>query len=553
MSGPCPPPRKADRPLRAIDLFCGAGGLTQGLRDAGFEVTYALDRDRDSIATYERNHPGVRADCLSITELTPEEIAERSGGNIDVIVGGPSCQTFSTAGRKNGWVRKGDPRNDLWKKMLAVVETLKPRAFLLENVPGMLYWKQGEFGGIVLEEFASLGYTVVKDIRLAADYGVPQRRRRLFLIGILGAPYEFPAETHLGGWRRDTLDLWERRRVERGLHKHLRCWEAIGDLPAPGEADYMVPKARLTPFAKLMRGGDGPLLDHTPIAIPADHLDLVRYVPQGGTWRDIPGHLLPDRYRGMRRTDSTNLLGRLDPALPAYTITTQFNNVTTGCFTHPYADRALTVREAARLQTFRDDYGFEGAVASQCRQVGNAVPPLLAHVLVAGIARSVLGDAADELHPRPEPIRPAAALPAPPPADASTKARMRAQRRKDTGPEKALRKELHARGLRFRVDHKPLPDLRRKADVVFTRAKVAVFVHGCFWHGCPEHSRATKSNTRWWADKIAANKARDADTCSSLAVAGWTVVVVWEHEPPLRAAERIAGLLEAHLPDVEAA
>src|SRR3954447_8258126 len=123
-------------PLRAIDLFCGAGGLTEGFREAGFEITYALDKDEDSVETYKKNHPGVNVECVSITDRTPEQIAELAGGEVDVVVGGPSCQTFSTAGRKNVWVRKGDARNDLWKQMLAIVEHLKPKAFLLENVPG---------------------------------------------------------------------------------------------------------------------------------------------------------------------------------------------------------------------------------------------------------------------------------------------------------------------------------------------------------------------------------------------------------------------------------
>lgn len=538
-SQPAPNPE----PLRAIDLFCGAGGLSEGLRLAGVKIVYALDKDKDSIDTYRRNHPDTTADCLSITDLTPDDIAQKAGGKVDIIVGGPSCQTFSTAGRKNGWVRKGDPRNDLWKQMLAVVKRLQPRGFLLENVPGMLYWKQGEFGGVVLDEFAKLGYTVVKDIRLAADYGVPQRRRRLFLVGLRGTEgYEFPAETHLGGWRRDTLDLWENKRVERGLLKHIRTWEAIGDLPPAGVTERIVEHDRLTPFAKHL-ADDQPLRDHDLVPIPVDHLQLITHIPQGGTWRDIPGHLLPDRYRGMRRTDSTNLLGRLDPTLPAYTITTQFNNVTTGCFTHPYADRALTVREAARLQTFRDGYVFEGATASKCRQVGNAVPPLLAHVLVAGIAKALLGDDARKLHPAPKPVAPAATLPAPPATDAKTRARMSKQKKRDTRPETLLRQELHARGLRFRVDHKPLPDLRRRVDVAFPGPKVAVLVHGCFWHGCPEHSRDTKSNTKWWKQKIDANKARDADTIANLEAAGWLVIVVWEHEEPRQAADRLEPLV----------
>lgn len=545
------PPRGAQRPLRAIDLFCGAGGLTGGFRSAKYDVTYALDHDPDSVRTYAKNNKEVRVECISITERTPEQIAELAGGAVDVIVGGPSCQTFSTAGRKHGWVRKGDPRNDLWRKMLALVEHLRPKAFLLENVPGMMYWKKGEFGEKVLEAFGKLGYAVSKEILLAADYGVPQRRRRLFIVGLLGdQPFEFPDPTHLGGWRRDYLELWEQRRKERGLLRHIRAWEAIGDLPEPTPEGLVSAEpdiGRLTPFSRRMRGRrrSGTITGHQLFPLPADHLDLIRHVPQDGTWRDIPRHLLPDRYRGMRRTDSTNLFGRLAPDLPAYTITTQFNNVTTGCFTHPYHDRALTPREAARLQTFPDRYEFVGGLSSVARQIGNAVPPLLAHVLGSAIAEAVLGEqVASELHPAPKRIQPAARLPAPPPSDKKTRARMKRQARRDTEPEVLLRKELAKRGLRYRVDYAPVKGVRTKADVVFPRVKLAVFVHGCFWHGCPTHSRPTKSNTKWWAEKIAANRRRDRATAKRLASAGWRVERVWEHEPPANAAQRIAALVD---------
>lgn len=545
------PTRDVRRPLRAIDLFCGAGGLTEGFQAAGYEITYALDHDEHSIETYRRNHPQVAAECVPVEERSVEQIAS-AAGKIDVIVGGPSCQTFSTHGRKNGWVRKGDPRNDLWKQMLSLVEHLSPKAFLLENVPGMVYWKRGEFGAQVLEEFRNLGYAVSKEILLAADYGVPQRRRRLFIVGILGEePFQFPEQTHMGGWRRDYLELWEEKRQEAGLLRHISAWEAIGDLP-PAQADGLVPAepdpGRLSPFSRLMRGRrrTGQITGHVPSPISAETLALLSHVPQGGTWRDIPRHLLPDRYRGMRRTDSTNLYGRLAPELPAYTITTQFKNVTTGCFTHPYHDRALTPREAARLQTFPDAYEFSGNLTSVCEQIGNAVPPLLAHVLASAIARAVMGETRGErFHPAPKPVKPATALPAPPATDKKTQARMRRQARRDTKPELLLRKALTRRGMRYRVDVAPVEEVRSKADVVFPQAKVAVYVHGCFWHGCPEHHRPTKSNTKWWADKIAANRERDQVTREALERAGWTVVRVWEHEPPDDAADRIVGLVRA--------
>jgi DNA (cytosine-5)-methyltransferase 1 len=527
-------------------LFCGAGGLTQGLRDAGYRVTYALDRNADAVATYRRNHPDTVVEQTSITDLSPAEILRKAGGHVDVVVGGPSCQGFSTAARRSdGWHRKEDERNQLWRHMLAVVEHLRPRAFLMENVPGLVYWREGEFGELILRGFQALGYTVNHQILLAADYGVPQRRRRLFMVGLLGeVPFRFPEPTHHGAWRRDHLDAGEQERLQRKLLRHLSCWEAIGDLPSIGTGEQAPETTRYTdvrptPYMRRMRSPDGVVHDHTVRPLSDDHRSLIVHVPPGGTWRDIPSHLLPDRFRGMRRTDSTNLLGRLEPTLPAYTITTQFTNVTVGCNTHPYEDRSLTIREAARLQSFHDGYRFEGPPPSRARQVGNAVPPVLAAILAAEIARQISPGKAHRHHPRPAPIRPAASRPVAP-VDARTQTRMRRQRRVDTRPEVLLRQALFALGLRFRVHVRPLPDLRRTVDIVFPRLRLAVFVDGCFWHGCPTHARPTKSNTLWWADKIAANKLRDVETSAALREAGWTVERVWEHEDPTTAADRIA-------------
>jgi DNA (cytosine-5)-methyltransferase 1 len=534
--------------LRAVDLFCGAGGLSEGFKQVGFEVSFAIDSDLDSCETYRANHKTTDVEHAPITALTPSEIEGRAGGDVDVVVGGPSCQGFSTA-HKTRWNDPESERNRLWHHMLAVVGELRPKAFLMENVPGLVLWKNGNFGATILKEFRALGYNVSEPhILLAADFGVPQRRRRLFVVGLLGDEYfEWPEPTHLGGWRRDTLDLWERRRQELGLLRHLSCWEAISDLPllegttGHPAGPYAGPPS--TPFQRRMRRGATVLRDHEAQQLGEVHRQLVAHVPRGGTWRDIPPYLLPDRFRGMRRTDSSNLLGRLDPALPAYTITTQFTNVTVGCFTHPYEDRALSVREAARLQTFPDRYRFSGSLASRARQVGNAVPPVLAAVLADAIARQIGASAAVLLPPRL--LKPSAQLPAPP-ATATSRRRMKAQKRSDTRPEALMRGALARLGIAgYETDVRPLPDLRRTADAVFFAKKVAVFVDGCFWHGCAQHSRDTKSNTKWWRAKIDANRARDADTDRQLDEAGWTVVRVWEHESPDDAALRVVAALDA--------
>lgn len=536
-------------PLRVADLFCGAGGLSQGFKEAGFEIVLGLDRDKDSCETFELNHPGAVVVRKSITDVPPEQFAQL-GGPIDVIVGGPSCQGFSTAGRlgrlgrdaapdAERWVRPDDVRNDLWRHMLKVVEAVRPRAFLLENVPGLVYWKQGSLGETVLQAFEALGYAVDLKILLAADFGVPQRRRRLFVVGVLGdEQFQWPAETHMGGWRRDTLHFWEARRIASGKLPHISCWEAIRDLPpqtagAPASASYGG-RASTSPIATWLRRRNRVLRDHESAPLSDDHRRLLEWVPRGGTWRDIPPHLLPDRFRGMRRTDSTNLYGRLDPSRPAYTINTQFENPSTGCYTHPFEDRALTIREGARLQTFPDTYTFVGTLTSRCRQIGNAVPPLLAATLANALADQLLNGATPVWRVSIKPI-----LPATRPPTARTSARMVRQRRADTGPEIAVRRALHARGLRYRKGFSALTD-RRSIDIAFPSLRIAVFIDGCFWHGCPTHERPTKSNTLWWAEKIARNKQRDGQTNLDLEARGWLVLRFWEHEEPERIADAIA-------------
>jgi len=522
--------------LTAIDLFAGAGGLSEGFRQAGFEITYALDRDLDSCETYRLNHPGTKLDQLSITDRTPKAFA-RLVGEVDVIIGGPSCQGFSTHGRRD----PKDERNKLWRHMRHLVKAIRPKAFLLENVPGINYAHDGRTSIELIMLFERSGYTVHRATLLAANYGVPQLRHRVFVVGVRdGYDFSFPEPAHWGGWRRDTIDVWERDRQARGKLPHIPCWDALGDLPTIGDGVRRPwqPYGTFAPsdYAALMRAGSDVLRDHEASVLGEAHRELVKQIPPGGTWRDIPAHRLPDRYRGMRRTDSTNLLGRLDPERPAYTITTQYNNVTAGCFTHPIEDRALSVREGARLQSFPDRYRFVGSISSRCRQIGNAVPPLLAQQLACAIAEAIDAPLT--------PTRPLVVTPTARPPTAQTHVRMVRQPRRDTAPELALRRQLHARGLRYRVAQRPIDSLRREADIVCRPDKVAIFVQGCFWHGCPTHSRATKSNTKWWADKISKNKTRDDETRALLEAHGWHVEWMWEHEDPATAADRIVEVVQ---------
>jgi DNA (cytosine-5)-methyltransferase 1 len=536
--------------LTVADLFSGAGGLSAGFRSAGYAPVFALDKDGDSCSTYEKNL-GFAAEHASITDFEPADLAGKLK-DIDVIVGGPSCQTFSTQGRRFKWADPTDERTKLWRHMLAIVDEARPRAFLLENVPGLshkglAYEKDGQAQGEISEHFRKLGYTLRAAILLAADFGVPQLRRRLFVVGVSeGMTFEFPATTHLGGWRRDTLHKWEEERIKRGLLRHLSLGEAIGDLP-PLRSGSHKPDEYLrdaqSGYEKLMRADwTGALRDHEVRELGEKHLKLVRHVPAGGTWRDIPPHLLPERFQGgMRRTDSTNLLGRLDASRPSYTITTQFNNVTAGCFTHPDEDRALSVREGARIQSFQDCYEFTGTLASRCRQIGNAVPPLLAQHLACALASALDAEA--------KPLRPktlkSILAPVPATPDESTKDRMVRQRRSGTRPENRVFAALTSKGLAFARNLKPIDGLQREVDGCLFDVRVAVFVDGCFWHGCPTHSRATKSNTLWWREKIDRNRVRDQETDGLLRAKGWLVERVWEHEDPEEAASRVEAVVRS--------
>lgn len=383
--------------LRAIDLFCGAGGLSQGFRQAGFDVRLGVDFDEDACATYRLNQPGAQALVADLRLLSAADLLDAAGlDEVEIVLGGPSCQGFSTHGRRSGWVRPDDSRNFLYREYARIVEELQPLCFVMENVPGLLYYDDGRFWERIRRRFVRAGYRVRHELLLAADYGIPQLRRRLLIVGTrLPGAVEFPARTHVGALRRDHRELWETRRLAKWPHlaPHVGVWDAISDLPmieaGEGEEHCRYGGPAQTNFQRRLRKDSRWLYDHQAAPLSEGHLRQVEHVPEGGTWRDIPLDLLPKRFARIRRTDSTTLFGRLERTFPAYTITTQFNNVTTGCYTHPLQHRALSAREGARIQTFPDRYRFVGSLESKCRQIGNAVPPLLAEVVAQAVVAHV--------------------------------------------------------------------------------------------------------------------------------------------------------------------
>lgn len=370
--------------LTAVDLFCGAGGLSLGLGRAGFDVVAAVDNDRHAMQTFEANHPHTKALLGDVREMTARDLIG-NGGALDLLAGGPCCQGFSTHGKR--WA--DDPRNLLFVEFLRLVDETRPRFLVMENVRGLLLAKRGAFHREILEAFQNLGYDVEGRVVNAADYGVPQLRHRLIYIGsrrtearvAYPQPTHFPVES-VGG-------LTSPYRTVR---------DAIGDLPLLGE-EFLEEPIRYatrprTKYQELMRAGAGPAVsNHVARRISDNAMRIVQQVGQGQGLRSLPLDELPPRFKRMRtisdgslRRDCTTLYHRLAWDAPAYTITCYFRNVSAGPFVHPVDDRALSTREAARIQSFPDDFVFRGA--SIPRQIGNAVPPLLGEAVGTAISEA---------------------------------------------------------------------------------------------------------------------------------------------------------------------
>ncbi len=381
-----------------VDLFCGSGGLSLGFQEAGFQIVAGVDCDKSACATLERNHTDTKVFCKYIQDLETSEILDvLDGRQPDVVIGGPSCQGFSTVGPRNF----DDPRNTQFKEFVRLVADLKPKCILMENVVGLLLYKKGEVGRQICEFFQELGYETDARILLAADFGVPQLRRRVFFIGNrLGVENAFPKPTHCDPalWEDYALPFTElsaigQKNGDKLLPMHLSVRDAIGDLPPLKEQDgtelcaYGGPAS--SEYQQLMRRRSNRLYNHVTDRMSESERKMVKFLQPGQNWRALPVDLLPDRFKRIRPYDATTLLMRMRWERPAYTITTKSSEVTSGAFIHPSQDRTLSVREAARLQSYPDRFRFLGTQQEQRRQIGNSVPPLLAQRLAEGL-KSIL-------------------------------------------------------------------------------------------------------------------------------------------------------------------
>lgn len=386
----------AGRPV-AVDLFAGAGGLSLGAELAGVKVAFANDLFAEAAATYRLNHPATAFSADPIETLTAEQILDKIGlapGELDLMLGGPPCQGFSINAPNRSWT---DARNTLVLEYLRLVKGIRPKYLLIENVPGLLSLERGQALQVVYDRLATMGYEVSHKVLLAARYGVPQERWRLLIVGHrrdLPAP-GFPVPTHHATARANFTggSRWANDATEQpGIPAAVTVVEAIGDLPplANGEGASLMPyppQAHLSVYQRWARKGSKMLYNHQAQKLSLINLRRLQHIQPGGNWTDIPFDLLPAGMRRARRSDHTKRYGRLDPRGQSCTILTKCDPHW-GSFFHYSQDRAITPREAARLQSFPDRYIFAGPVSLQYEQIGNAVPPLLAQAVVAEIVQA---------------------------------------------------------------------------------------------------------------------------------------------------------------------
>lgn len=368
---------------RAISLFAGAGGCSLGFKQAGYDIRFATDMDADAVATYQRNFPETICERHDIREVSAGYLLEKARllpGELEMLIGGPPCQGFSSAGGKSA----DDPRNSLLGHYVRLLKDMLPRWFVMENVEGLLTNAGGTHVRRAVEAFLDAGYALNLEKVYAQGYGVPQRRKRVLMVGNrLGHAFSFPEPgTSFSG------SIFRKGEVTFAM--------AVGDLPVPSTKANHALAYRRKPTCDLqheLRGGAERVSDHFITPLEGIQMERVRELVPGGTMKDLPEHLQHESFRRRafrrvmdgtpveRRGGAPHGLKRLFADEPCLTIT----SAATREFIHPTEDRLLTLRECARLQTFPDWFEFCGSAGSRIQQIGNAIPPVLARVMAEHI------------------------------------------------------------------------------------------------------------------------------------------------------------------------
>lgn len=335
-----------------IDLFCGCGGFSLGFERCGCDVVLGIDIWNDALQTYRHNHKNSNAIQGDLLQLKPHDIiGYLQGKPVDIIIGGPPCQGFSVAGKRI----VDDERNKLYERFVDFVRYFRPKVFVMENVPNILSIGNGIVKDVILKDFSEIGYTTEYKVMLAADFGVPQNRRRALFVGFNnGHHFEFPFPTH--------------------TDSKVSTWDAISDLPEHSLSDgaaYAAPP--MSSYQKKMRLSTKGIFNHQTCVHSKQTVEIISLVPNGGNYKDLPIELQGTRKVHIAWT-------RLNSSKPSFTIDTGHRH-----HFHYQYNRIPTARECARIQSFPDDFVFLCSKTSQMKQIGNAVPPLMAEAIAKAV------------------------------------------------------------------------------------------------------------------------------------------------------------------------
>lgn len=345
----------ANKKYTFIDLFAGCGGLSLGFEMAGFTGVLAIDNWKDALITYSYNRSNARTLCGDLAILDPYKIKEEYCiADVDVIIGGPPCQGFSIAGKRI----VEDDRNKLYKAFVGFVDCFRPKALVMENVPNILSIGNGMVRDSIIKDFEKLGYKVSVQVITASDYGVPQNRRRAVFVGLAdGRDFVFP-------------EPFKTRKVT--------SYDALCDLTEESIADGTpYPTEPMCDFQRYVRSGSAGIYNHDITIHNEKTKEIIALVPDGGNYKDLPIELQQTRKVHIAWT-------RLCSTKPSITIDTGHRH-----HFHYKWNRIPTVRENARLQSFPDDFIFMCSKTSQYKQVGNAVPPLMAKAIAFQLSNTL--------------------------------------------------------------------------------------------------------------------------------------------------------------------
>lgn len=364
--------------MKVIDLFAGSGGFSLGFIKAGFTIKTAVEFDKSIANTYAQNHSNVDVIVDDIANVDINNVFNK--GSADVIIGGPPCQGFSMAGARirNGFI--DDERNYLFRHYFNIVKKVKPKVFVMENVKGISTMQNGQIFNEIIQSFESKtlldgdSYKIFHKVIKASNFGVPQARERMIIIGVLNSNVD------IGKLFDDVLGNLQKS--DSGFFEKVTVWDAISNLSninpsVSGEVNNPVPTSD---YQTYLSSDKDKLFNHTSTNHSQSSINRMQQINQGENFTSL-NEVINSVHSGS--------YGRLREDAISSTITTRFDTPSGGRFTHPIHNRTLTPREAARIQSFPDEYVFYGSKSSICKQIGNAVPPKCSYFL-AKVVKEIL-------------------------------------------------------------------------------------------------------------------------------------------------------------------